>query len=578
MSDNVYRQVRTYLTGNADDTRVDHFLNAIDDFVRANPGASLRELLDNKHFGYFTNTFFRSASNQVDDNMLNNEFIYFINDMAQHVRDVAHVDNWNSLPSSIHKNIVRIIYRGTAELTGNTFKGGRPQVNPSDRQVYDIYVEYIKMAKAEKTSNTSFNLNMDKIISELASDRAQGQTSVTVDTLSWFNKITSETPVPTDLIYRKNSDQKLYRRNEDGVEVPVPPSKWAYNSTTQHCNSSFLKISNEHDCGMYFMNLLTGKNIQEAATFINNSGDFYGSLVNLEKTIHPDVAIQTLDGLGVGKVNGTVNSQSVVQYIQYEDWIDDIKKNKSVSNTIALENQKVRDYVSAVINYVNTNPSILNKNYRKERPDEIVPGTIRSRFDGVGEGEPHIRYVPNSNSIKFTDVSRIGSAINLRRASTAVSWGMQNVPPVLGVRPQFTSVYRGGDDNLVSKIMNDEYRVETKRNRTSHLLRQIFQGLEYDLSSRQKSLDSTNKEQIEKLFVSLENAENHLFKVLDIIDKYASGTAIDRDSNTSIDLPNIEKLIEKRNKLFKKIVIRENQLIPIQLTISSSMDDSSEQQ
>lgn len=572
MSNQVYGPVRQLLTGNLNDTRVDYFVNAVDDFVRANHNAPLQQLLSNDNLGYFTSRYFKGAAN---DTMFHPEFVNFLKDMALWTRRHSNAadSNWGSVQKGVHRNIVQIIFRHIQNHAG--LVGGRPTVDPSQRQAFDIFVEYLNSpSETVQSSDDSFNLDLPKIISELAKDRSAGASPAVVDTLSWFKNLENENTTPEDLIFRK-ADGKLYRKDANGQVVPIPPEIF-HNNPSSDCNSTGLTFGNDTDCGMYFMNLLTGKNIEQAAAYINNQSQFYNGLKSIPERMHPDTATRTLDGLGVKIGKGVVNGQEVRVYESRQNWLQRLRSSGQV-NISVLETDKVKDYVDAVIKFVNTNPGILNSNYTGSPVSQFPEGptAIVSRFNNVGDGVPNVRYVPYiPNTVRVGDISRIQSNINLRRANTAVAWGLPTVPAVLGLRPQFMSVMRGGaGEGLVSKIMNDEYKVETKTNRTSSLLRQIHRSLEGQLNSRQKQLDGENKSQIEKLFASLENAENSLFKVLNIIDQYASGSAINQDPSNNLNLPQLEELIKKRNKLFTKIVLRENQIIPIELTIASSMDD-----
>ena len=133
-----------------------------------------------------------------------------------------------------------------------------------------------------------------------------------------------------NIFYRK-ADGQLYA-NKNGAEMSIHPKNLTAVSD-ENCRSSNLNFASKDDCGMYFLNLLKGNNVEAAAEFINNSTGYYKALAGIAEVMNPHTAVETLDGLGFAKVNSTVNGQSVVCYESREDWMNKLRSSGKVSNT-----------------------------------------------------------------------------------------------------------------------------------------------------------------------------------------------------------------------------------------------------
>ena len=324
--------------------------------------------------------------------------------------------------------------------------------------------------------------------------------------------------------------------------------------TTKFVGNSVGSATATKTCGEYFDGCLRGTGIKACKDFLTEGG-YWGNLAVDIKNMSPVMAVQTLEKFGYRTYK---NSSGVVEFETVDDWLKRLTEDDMLGSTGATDadairkNDKLVGYMAAVVAKVNGNPAILNKDLTN------TVNTPNQRLNVYGiKGKT---FVPTSTTALL---HRLSNAVAVDAMRNSILFGLSSVGTVF--------LQTGGD--IVRDI---EAAEDAKEMWHSTMFRNIFTRIQAALSNAGKKIQEDDKNEIEKLIVQLEDSERKLFTTMKFASKYVRLLELfgDEDSQKVLNLTDLKKFVNARNKYQLKTTKRTNGLVQILLKLSEASDGS----
>jgi hypothetical protein len=360
--------------------------------------------------------------------------------------------------------------------------------------------------------------------------------------------------------YRRDSNNNLV--DSKGVEVGhgsanaegLTEASLCY--TTKFVGNGVGSATATKTCGQYFDGCLRGTGIKACKDYLTDSG-YWGDLAVDIKNMSPVMAVQTLEKFGYRTYK---NSSGVVEFETVDDWLKRLTDDDMLGSTTGgtsdadsiTKNDKLVGYMAAVVAKVNGNPAILNKDLTN------TVNTPNQRLNAYGiKGKT---FVPTSTTALL---HRLSNAVAVDAMRNSILFGLSSVGTVF--------LQTGGD--IVKDI---EAAEDAKEMWHSTMFRSIFTRIQTALSSAGKKIQEDDKNEIEKLIVQLEDSERKLFTTMKFASKYVRLLELfgDEDSQKVLNLTDLKKFVNARNKYQLKTTKRTNGLVQILLKLSEASDGS----
>lgn len=384
--------------------------------------------------------------------------------------------------------------------------------------------------------------------------------------------------------YRKSSNPNiLYTKNQfdNDNEVDVDDPKFNLDRTRIHPKTTCYGsvgldgVNNPTKCSMYINKCINGTDINECKQYMTNNA-FWSpadgnpdSAINGVKNMSPTEAMNLLDKLAFKKKSRISNSNSdIIEYEDINSWLSTLKSSINFNNFTTAEydsivnNNNLKFYLKLVVDKINNNPSILNKNYK------ITKSTITPFYENMKT------QIANIKSVNFPTNIIQKSLFDVLRESNK-----QFIP-----LPVYSGVYSGmsggmsdgmSDNNhklinyLKSLKIPDDYFKGTE-------LKLVYSDIKNNLSRYGHIIQSDDDEKIQKLIEKIKTTEYTLMAtLLTLLDytKYVNQKGVISNIPKSVNLNEIIDLISEYNAKGKSFEFRANTLMDVLKTISAALID-----
>lgn len=394
--------------------------------------------------------------------------------------------------------------------------------------------------------------------------------------------------------YRKNNNEflKCSGNNESGncnyVEISNLPSDPNFKNSF---NSVCKIFNNKDECENFLKNIINQTGLQEIENLLKNE-NIIQSLKEHINDINPVIVVSILKQLGFRKklihdkfYNTTMNIET------FDHWLERAQKESRYANLVSANNlNNLRELLSLFIDYINYNPTILNKPAtnifgQKQKQIQVQEQIITPNSELKNYYQNIPLYVPSKVTINSE------KDWNKLRDETDKVWGSwykpinfsslntlpREIAPtslipwfkslVLGVNPTrvghipITSVYYGGnsENNNVDEIIDVEIKKYPRF--VSSTVLSLFETLQTKLNN--KTLDENTKNTIIDEINQLFKLEKGLYEKLETIQKYIKFVEMfgDNDKETSkLAIDKIKELIQKYEQDEKTISKNNNKL------------------
>lgn len=332
----------------------------------------------------------------------------------------------------------------------------------------------------------------------------------------------AEAPEPTEdrwLDGLLSNDQTVGRSN-DGKMVDIRNKPFSDPELNEKCYSTGLN-GNREECMSLLQDcfLNAGSDLSKCASNIDllPSKVFEVRAEDVAQ-MNPQVAFKILSNLkfqGEHK-HDMVSGRKLLKVQSFDSWLNNIQKDGSVHDTFkqAIKNNKaVRDYLTMVIDFVNANPSILNKDYAgvSDQANGMRTGYNLENRNKYG----HVYFQTNYNLKSLSDVA---DRVKVNRAKLALVPVSGQLLTVGGYPLQQLG---GGGDVFGKDHLKGDSGAATLNN--------IYLTNLGKLQNAGKDLSTHTKEVIQKEISNLLKTEAKVVKILNYLNRYTTAMRIAKD-------------------------------------------------
>jgi len=431
------------------------------------------------------------------------------------------------------------------------------------------------------TGAKSFNYKLTKFVLYQLLEQSAAPRSHGVDSFWTTND------AQRDSYFRLASNKdSLFTTDANGNRVDVSRGSNAYNNlANDQCIGTKVKPNTNNTCTDYITKCIRGNSsdIQQCRSFMQDA-NFWDIVPKEVNEMLPSIAEDTLNSFGF-KV---VVRNNLKEYETVGSWSKSLDQRglTPAEVTNIRNNIKLTQYLEMLVSKINSNPAILNKDYRAAYTFDPVDHNNRFSSWTLSARGIRPRVILRSGSNNQVNIVRQvgllnGSLLNLRslvnnRVTFVPGTGLVvRGTPIAVASPVMLGVQLGGAAvQMVSAVSNDD---EIKEHYP--LIKGLLVAAENMLQSRGKVLDSYTKQQIEQHLENFRRSEEKLIKAIRYADKYIDLLDIYKefDSENVLSIDHLKSFVEAREKYFDKTIGKQNDLLSaierIATTINEALDN-----
>jgi hypothetical protein len=466
------------------------------------------------------------------------------------------------------------------DITNNVILwGSAKEVISDNNKLQAIFINVTMGAPNIGHKRFSFNLSK-KILHELLEKAAEPRSNG-VDNF-WDSNIGQE----KDSYYRLDSNRNLlFTTDASGNSIDVSAGSNAYNNLKDdQCMGT--KVKKNHPtlkCSDYISKCIAGNtnDITACKEFMQDK-TFWDVVPKEVNDMLPSIAEHTLNSFGFR----IVPKNDLRQYESVGSWSRGLDNKELNDNEIKQirTNTKLMQYLEMLVDKINSNPAILNKQYNAGYNFDPTDHTSRfSSWSLTARGmRPRVIFKNMSNQ-QINIIRQIGlitsSLLNIRSlANNRVAFipgsglVIRGIPIAVSSPLSFMQI-GGASVQMVSAVPNDDIVKEHYP-----LLKNLLDASEKMLQSKGKSIDGYTKQQIEQHLESYRRSEEKLIKAIKYSDKYIDLLDIykEYDSENILSMDHLKSFVEARESYFDKTIGKQNDLLSaverIVTTVNESLD------
>lgn len=462
-----------------------------------------------------------------------------------------------------------------------------------------VYKEIIDLFN-DNEQTTSFSYNFDKYFEQILSESDEDDTNIAIvnekDPLSYFDSLIN---VDTNInkyknIFIRKDDGILYRKEDNGLYTAINKTSEEYKQIkiSNKCNTTQVKTTSEFKCYEYLNDCLLGKNLKGCKRYLSNV-NFWPESVEEINNMHPSQILTTLSAFKFKIINIFDKEINLsLKFIEDVDqWKNDLiektkldpKDDDYITHNeydAIIGNSRLLFYLKHLINRINTNPAILNKNYT-ESMTHGYNNNIQTRAEKYGVAQGIINRNYNSDNVsKSLTLNKIPDMHNLMKDIRGLQTIFKVIPSLTPLNnPYSLKVLQGGKQLILHtptinsipsvSIIEDLNVLKQNLKQTNYNSSNIIEKIYNELLSKLKSINKDIEPRENKLIIdhinNLKNKENSLNNMITYINKYINLYEIYGDDNTSgtLSFDNIATYVNKHHKVLNKTNVKRNNLLSI---------------
>ena len=408
-----------------------------------------------------------------------------------------------------------------------------------------------------------FDFKYDKyFVHRLLADAATAPLPAQVS--NWF---TNQTNTPPDNKYFRDADGFLCTKTPNGTIERIDHTSPAYEALTikDKCLGTGFKDHNGKTCADYLGECLEGGDVGKCKDFLSDP-NFWANAQDEVKNMLPLVAHKTLKSFEFQTeeyFDQTANRR-LDRIISYKQWLESLREMVSNNKLTKQDydniagNAKLQGYLEYLVDKMNKNPGILNKDYTgdtdltKLKNQNTLPGT---RLSTMGLSVKQSSNGVNSGAV----LTHLSNGVNSRQFSIRLG-----LPGPFGNIPFTLS---GGS------LQTEEYLNNASR-RLSHILGQEYLSLVTRLKNQGKQISKGDEQTITDMIKDLEQKETKLVKLILMTDRYLDLVQVhgQYDNTGTITVDHLEKFVGQRENYSNRVVKKQQDVISVLKTILEAVN------
>ena len=431
-----------------------------------------------------------------------------------------------------------------------------------NKQFTDITNHYVRDQK-------NFSYNINKLFMDTMLLKAVNDTKLHLNYSKFFK---DDTPnVAEEIYYRKVDDDNLYTKI-NGIEVAVNLNSAKFKDLVKSneddkCMGTGFR-SDVQTCGQYLITCLATGDVEKCKDFLKDTT--YWTTVQKEvNEMLPAIALKTLSAFEFGFVSvyNETSARNLTEVQSVDNWlkslttIPETKLSKEDLKKIT-DNIKLTGYLKMLVNKINSNPAILNKDYTRPTNGSGNDAINTKAFEGTRLYKMGLKPIGTVENT-VGSVLRLGQAISDSQNRISVTF---RLPHTVG-QPQRLEIIGGGTiENLENFLANDVKQ-------TWSILQNHYINLIARLKTHNKTIAEGDDKKINELLKSLKNSELKLTKIILLTEKYAKLLDVhgQSDPETTLSVDHLKDFVEQRNKYFQRVVKKQNDLLSIIKSIAEAV-------
>jgi len=399
-----------------------------------------------------------------------------------------------------------------------------------------------------------------------------------------------------DLITRntwlRSSSGTLYRVDKDGKHIKYGSKDQTTQDLLQlknNCYTTLVNGADNKECEDYVFKCLLNddSNSMEQCLDKLSKENFYEGAMKEINNMHPLVALRTLEKFGFQSILGyDETARMKIRKVQsVEDWIQNYMTKKFTSSDVqkvisgGSRNTRLIEYLRLVSEFVNRNPTLLNKGFNGETDETTGKFKQSALASSLGI---ETRVEPNAKSAPSVELNLLQKHMKTSfHGATASRTPFDLSNPFGGIGAGFPSgmgMMRGGGGSLTDALHIEELVSRVKSSKAvigGELLRDLLSNAISSLESRGKHLDSSQREEIEGNLDKVIQMQDKLSEVANCINEYITILDYFKDyNNDTLDLKNLKQMVSRRGSLMEKLKRSETNMVTTLQAITNINDES----
>ena len=372
----------------------------------------------------------------------------------------------------------------------------------------------------------------------------------------WYRDTSKDTS-QTACFYKMDDGKKVYYgKDDDDTKKMLKQNNNCY-QTGMTGSACFDYI---HEC-LLDTSKDADKSLEQCMKTYNFQDNFFTNVDQEIKKMHPIIAVRTLQKFGFRTHYSTHNNESrkikIVESVDH--WMKYFVKGRfGLNEQQAMNNQKkLLDYLQMLVDFVNSNPGILNKDIKATSNVVQMNQTPNSYADSM-----KIPPMPIFNSIKMP----YQQIFDLFRNSPNSSFGLMGRPMNIwgnsmgsnGLNSMFGGSVQPGGMSFQTVQSGGSKTVAFINNMlTSHtgapFIKELYDSLINDLKMRNKTLNQQDAKKLLDKIEELGKIENDLLKSIAFIEKYNHLLAIFGNNDPKvINMNELEQFVNSNKNIQNK--------------------------
>lgn len=585
--------------GLENDYRIRLFLDALhNDFIN---NGTIRNFQLRPDMIQLQNRYFKTPDPGKNDDDIHPEWEDFKMDIAESMRQLE-TPSINS--TKLKQDGLQCIHKLIGNSDPTSLKYFLQSIIKDHINIFDVSGGDITQQSFMWHNATTFTVNIINVMNTFALIGNTGRLNTGAKNFSYmFNKFAlhrfleidaSPRSVNQDSFWDYNEDNTYYRMasNRDllfttdssgnRIEVGKGSDEFKKIVNTEKCVGTKVKDTISLSCTDYFTKCIKGStgDIEACKEFLQES-DFWDVVPTEVNKMLPPIAEDTLNSFGFE----IITNNDLLQYESVGSWsrrLDDSKLNNTEKANIR-KNTKLMQYLEILVNKINSNPSILNKQYDTRYKFDANDYTNRfSSWSLSARGiSPRVMLKQNSNQ-PINIIRQIGlinnslltmrSNINNRLSINPLGGIIINGFPISSLNsPIVFSQYGGAAIQMIPAVSK-----ETEIKEHFPLIQNLFNSVEKMLQNKGKNFDPYTKKQIEDHLISYKNNEAKLIKAIRYADKYIDLLDIykEYDSQNVLSMDHIKSFVSARENYFDKTINKQTTILDVIERLANTINDT----
>lgn len=476
------------------------------------------------------------------------------------------------------QNIIKAHFNiyGPDDITNNISSWSAATKVDFDLTKFNNIMKNINDGGAATTNVKQFGFKLNKYLIKLMMEEAASTPSHGTD------KFWESTDVQKDVYYRLASNRdSLYTTDKNGNRVDVSNgSKAVADLENDKCLGTKVKENSTQTCTEYLTKCINGKagDIKNCKDFMLKP-DFWEVVRKEVDEMLPFIAEKTLNTFGF-KI---ISKNNINEYEDIGAWSKGLINKGLDGNELKQirDNDKLMIYLNMLVQKVNSNPAILNKQYNTGY--KFDPVDHRNRFASwslsargiqprvILKNTPgqQINIVREVNLLNNSLLS-LRSSVNNRLSLVNGGFFIRGAPINFGSVP----IMIGGSAIQLMHAHPSNDHAEIKEHYP--LIKGLLHITEVALQTKGKALDSDTKNQIEKHLESYRNSEEKLIRAIKYADKYIDLLDVYKqyDNENILSIDHLKSFVEARERYFDKTIGKQNDLLSAIESIGASISEA----